>query len=268
MKKIMMALDPEKWNRDTVDIACYLAKTLKSRVNGVFLQLHEHAENLPIAVHPSGQEETSTVLNEAIFVTRLKDACISRDTSYSIHHNKLTTVEEMIEETLFSDILIIDPALTMNEDVGSPPSSLAKHILHHTHCPVILAQGAFQGMNEIIFTYDGSNEASHAIKQFSYLFDGLANSRITVLEIDTKGTDHIAEKIKLMEWMDVHYHHVAYVTLDGHPAGSLSGYLLAHPKAFVVMGAYGRSFISRLLKPSTANPVAGTVNNPIFITHR
>ena len=268
MNKIMMALDPGKWNRDTVDIACYLAKISRSKVNGIFLKPDEGIENVLPSANPSEDDATTGVSMGATFITRLKDACISRETSYTIRDNRLSSVAKIIEETMFADILIIDPAITLNENVAVPPSSLAKHILHHAHCPVILGQGPFRDMSEIIFTYNGSEESSHAMKQFSYLFPELANSRITVLEIDNKGTDHIAEKIKLMEWMNVHYHHTAYVTLKGNPSGSLSGYLLAHPKALVVMGAYGRSFLSRLLKPSTANPVAVTVNNPIFIAHQ
>ena len=56
MKKIIMALDPEKWNRDTVDIACYLTKISRSKLNAVFLKLHEDMENVPFSTNHAENE--------------------------------------------------------------------------------------------------------------------------------------------------------------------------------------------------------------------
>ncbi len=265
MKKILLALNQESWSLDAVDTACYLSKLSGSVLRAAFI----HVNGVPSWSNFSTSPDhviTKTINSEPVFRKRLKDACDSRETRYSILDHDLT-VEQLIEETLFTDILIIDPGITSGHHTEAAPSSLAKHILHHAHCPVILAQGSFQDTNEIIFAYDGSSAACKAIKQFTYLFPEFVNRRVKVLEIDPDRANDAPAKAKMLEWMTAHYYYVAYIILTGSLSSSLPVYLLSHSGAFVVMGAYGRSILSRMLKPSSSNLIAGTVNNSFFITH-
>jgi hypothetical protein len=266
MKKIMLAMDPETWSRNAVDTACYLSKLSGSVLSAAFMHLQNDKASSNNFDPSPGRAMADTVA-EPMFIKRLKDACDSRETRYAVPESKAVSVEKIIEESLFSDLLVIDPAITLNAHIEPAPSSLARHILRHAHCPVILAEGLLQDTTELIFTYDGNSSACRAIKQFTYLFPEFANRRVTILEIENSKTTDVPAKVKMLEWTNAHYNYLAYITLEGKPSVSLSTYLLSHPNALVVMGAYGRSLVSRLLKPSSSNSVTGTVSNPFFITH-
>ena len=57
-------------------------------------------------------------------------------------------------------------------------------------------------------------------------------------------------------------------TDSGAVADQLFGYLIEKKNAIVVMGAYGRSMLSRFFKPSQARLIIRTINLPIFIAHQ
>lgn len=272
MKRILVVLDQEKWNKDAVDFGCYLAKLSKSRVTGIFLQ-HFNEDNFVETIkhrennHNRSDKQTATQPLEALSVKRFREACICRDTSFSIPQNCMATKEELIEETRFADLVVIDPALSLKHEIEPSPTKVVKDIMQHAHCPVLLAPESFNEISEVIFTYDGSQSSVYAIKQFNYLFPQFINSKITVLEVNPSGTKEIIEEQKLMEWMNTHYAHVNYAVPSGNPVDKLIKYLLPRHKAIVIMGAYGRSFFSNLIRSSAAGPIAGTVINPIFITH-
>ncbi|MFA6059118.1 MAG: universal stress protein [Taibaiella sp.] len=271
MKRILLALDQEKWNKDVVDFGCYLAKLSKSKVTGIFFQ-HPKDNLLETIIYKGNNHNRSDKLTasqplEALSVKRFSEACICRDTSYSIREGHMATKEELIEETRFADLMVIDPALSLKHEIELSPTKVVKDIVQHAHCPVLLVPESFNEISEVIFTYDGSRSAVYAIKQFTYLFPQFINSKITVLEVNPDGTREIVEEQKSMEWMNTHYAHVNYAIPSGNPADKLIKYLLPRHNAIVIMGAYGRNFLSRIFKTSAAGSVTSTVTSPVFITH-
>ena len=71
----------------------------------------------------------------------------------------------------------------------------------------------------------------------------------------------------MKEWLNAHYKEVEFVILKGDATDEMFGYLIEKKNAIVVMGAYGRSLLSRFFQPSHARLVVKTVNLPVFITH-
>lgn len=271
MERILLVLDQEKWNKDAVDFGCYLAKLSKSRVTGVFLR-HPGEDNFAGTAieennHDRSGKLTTSPHPETLSAKRFREACICRETPYSIQEGHMATKEKLIEETKFADFMIIDPSLSLKNKIELSPTAMVKDIVQQAHCPVLLVPGSFNEISEVIFTYDGSRSSVYAIKQFTYLFPQFINNKITVLEVNPEGTKEIVEEQKLMEWMNAHHSNVKYVVPSGNPADKLIKYLLPRHNAIVVMGAYGRSFFSRIFKTSTAGSVAANVISPVFIAH-
>lgn len=271
MKRIVLALNPGNINKVAIDFGCYLSNMAKSKVTGAFVDRLSEEEQY--AIHRDGEKKppesgTGEIRHKDLHLVRshFSEACICRDASYALHTEPAITPERLIAETRFCDVLILDPALSQGHEIEAAPSAWARHILLQSECPVILAPESFNGITDIIFTYDGSAASVKAIKQFTYLFPEFSRYTTTILEINA-GKSTLADEAMLREWFRGHYDHVEHVILQGDLVGQLITYLLPRNNAFVVMGAYGRNFFSRLIKGSTAEPLSGTIINPIFIAH-
>ena len=270
MKRILLALDQEKWNKDAIDMACYLAKLSKAKVTGIFLRQHKESNFVDVSTVGDSERRKSNGHDEqleALSLRLFRNACICREAMHAIQEGNTVTTNALINETKFADFMVIGPALSLKHKIELSPTAVVKDIVQHAHCPVVLVPESFKEISEVIFTYDGSRSAVYAMKQFTYLFPQLVNCNITVLEVTPEGQKEIVQEQKLMEWMNAHYSNVKYVIPSGNPADKLIKYLLPKHNAIIVMGAYGRNLLSRLFRTSTAGPVAGNVISPIFISH-
>jgi len=271
MRKILLALKPSDPDRNTLDLACYLSKLTHAKVTGVFLD----KEPLQLTVAPAEtflkqgdvsarDTKRSSIMERAIF--HFKESCNCRETGYSLPIENAITVDDLIEESRFSDVLILPAGLSPGRGPQTVLSSIASYILSGANCPVVLQPGAFEYIDRIVFTYNGSKASVFAMHQFTYLFPEFCNTPVTVLAVNT-GKDVLADKPALEEWLSGHYQHVEYNFSSGDTLEQLTNYLLPHRNAFVVMGAYGRKSLLRVLKRSTADSVSETLFNPLFIAH-
>jgi hypothetical protein len=106
-----------------------------------------------------------------------------------------------------------------------------------------------------------------ALKQFTYLFPEYRNKKATILEVSESDSITVDEKYKITEWLKAHYTNIEFAVLQGEAMDELFGYLLNKKNVFVVMGSYGRSMLSTLLKPSKAKLVLRAISLPVFIAH-
>lgn len=269
MKRILLVLNPRKINNLAVDFGCYLGKLTKSKVTGVFLE-ENHSAVLPAAplVHELEAEvyHADNPYDFKQVVARFQEACICRDTAYTSGGKHNIVFNELIEESRFADFLVLDPEISFGQQIGATPSPLAKQILLHAKCPVVLAPELFDGIKTIIMAYDGSETAIHAIKQFTYLFPEFCDCRVQLVQVENGHKLFPGDQL-FTEWINCHYPHLEYIVLNGNPVDRLTNHLLSHDNAFVIMGAYGRSFISRLFRKSMADNISDTIVNSIFIAH-
>jgi nucleotide-binding universal stress UspA family protein len=123
-------------------------------------------------------------------------------------------------------------------------------------------------VDEIVFTYDGTESSVFAIKQFAHLFPSLTDKKVVVVSVrDGEGVT-LEQQFKIKEWLKAHYPQAEFVVLKGSASDELFGYLIEKRNAMIVMGAYGRKMFSRFFKPSQARLVMKSVNLPVFIAHQ
>jgi hypothetical protein len=174
---------------------------------------------------------------------------------------------EVIRESRYADLIVIDAGTSFTEAREGTPTGFVREVLKLAECPVIIAPESFEGIDEIIFTYDNSRAAAFAIKQFAQLFPGLRDRKAVVLSVIPPGKN-FTDKYQLKEWLKAHYEAPELVIVNDHNVRArLLEYLLSRRHAFVIMGAYGRNMLSNLISPSHANAVVNNVMHPIFITH-
>ena len=87
------------------------------------------------------------------------------------------------------------------------------------------------------------------------------------MEVRKPGESKPVKRDQLYEWLSTHYSSIETVVLEGDPADEIFEYLLRREKVMVVMGSYGRSSLSRLFRPSSAELITKTMTRPLFISH-
>jgi nucleotide-binding universal stress UspA family protein len=275
MEKILFAIDAVNIDMTALDFACYIGRLTHSKITGVFLENLVSREEVVVKAIHSGVEEGSDFFYEsydkAMVIEKniafFKEACENRSLKYNIHRDRGVPAQEIIQESRYADLIIVDAATSFRKTHEGAPSEFVKDMLREAECPVIIAPESFNGIDEIVFTYNGSKSSVFAIKQFTYLFPELDDKKIMVLQINKEGLWAHPDKYNFKEWMRNHYSSVGFEVLKGDTDDKLFDYLFKRKNVFIVMGAYGRSAISRFFQGSHADMIIKTVTQPVFIAH-
>jgi hypothetical protein len=272
MCKILLAIDAQNINSNAIDFGCFVAALTKSKLTGVFLEnlmAEEMRELASISTYsneiPSSNERNEKTESNIRF---FREACEKRGVMTNIHRKRGMPIKEMIEESRFVDMIIVDSEMSFRKKIESAPSVFVQDLLQQAECPVIISPESFDGIDEIVFTYDASRSSVLAMKQFTYLFPQVHEKKITILEINRENEIAIRSKPKISEWLKTHYDQINFMVLTGDPSEELFKYFLNKKNLFLVMGAFGRGKFSSLLRPSRATLIVKTTSFPIFIAHQ
>lgn len=265
MKKILVAIDAKQVNTNAFDFACFIAKLTHSKLTGVFLKnIYEPAVLTEESLHIPHDELIEAASHNVHLFKRI---CENKGANCSVHLDQGIPVEDIIKESRFADLLIVDPEMSFHDKIETAPTGFIKEVLAKSECPVLIAPFNFYGIDEILFAYDGSPSSVFAIKQFTYLFPELTDKKITVLQVNETADEPIAEKDKIGELLQLQYSAIGFHQLHGNAGNELYRYLLGKKNVFVVMGAFGRTMLSGFFRHSTAELVVKTINLPVFIAH-
>jgi hypothetical protein len=277
MKKILLVLDASHIDTELIHFACNFATFSHSTLTGLFFGNYEeetpevqmefgapYIEEPP--VYSVGPNISLQQLEDSM--TQFKKTCAVRGIRCQVQFNNNSYgAESIIEESRFSDLLIIKASATRERRSKDTPTPFVKDVLAAAECPVLVAPTSLTEIKEIVFAYDGSRSAVFAIKQFTYLFPELAEKKAIVLQVNKDEDMPVTEQEHLGKWLRLHYSSIGFQVLLGKATEELFAYLYDRQNTIVVMGAYGRNGLSELIKPATASPLLKTINLPFFITH-
>jgi hypothetical protein len=278
MEKILLAIDAINPDKDALEFSCYLGRLTKSKVTGVFLE-NLSTDEKPVLKQMHGMAYVDWEIDERSDehkarmelieknISLFKEGCSSRGVNYNLHRDRGIPARELIEESRFADVLVIDGETSFNKRYEGTPTEFVKDILKKAECPVIIAPQRFDAIDEITFTYDGSSSSVFAIKQFTYLFPQLHDKKVTIIQANENGEWQDLHKYKFKEWLKEHYTDLHFEGLKGNPDTKLFDYLFERKNTFIVMGAYSRNALSQFFKRSHADILIKTVTQPIFIAH-
>lgn len=276
MEKILFVTDAVCMSKSCLDFACYLGNLTHSLLTGVFLENQEMElrsvddirEKGVIAPVPGARIEQQKELYRDENIKRFQSHCENSGVNCTIHQHVGIPLAAVLKESRYADLLIVDAATSFSWRPESVPSSFVNEILEHSECPVIIAPENFEGIDEIIFTYNGSNASVYAIKQFTYLLPQFFGHKATVLSVTPKGQPVKGDTGKLEEWMHMHYPDSSLMVLeDDNVQARLLEHLFLKEKVMIVMGAFGRNQLSNLFVPNPMKPVVKLVSQPVFVAH-
>lgn len=278
MEKILLVIDGLNLDMPALDFACFLGRLTDSTITAVFLEnLVEDEKPVLRAMYggpvvswevdkdsPQFIEKSQHIEKN---ITLFKQACENRSVRYAIKRDGGDPAMEIIHESRYADLIVLDAATSFNKRFEGTPTDFVKDVLKDAECPVVIAPESFDGIDEIVFTYTDSKSAALAIKQFSYIFPQLDDKRVTVLQVNKDGEWDEKNKHEVREWLQNRYSSIGFIALKGDADDGLFDYLFKKKNVFIVMGAYGRNSVSRFFKKSHADRLIKTVTQPIFISH-
>jgi nucleotide-binding universal stress UspA family protein len=274
MNKIIVALDPLRYNWPTATYAVGLARENCAHLVGVFLEdFTYHSYN---AYDLVGSEGFNAV-DEDIFeqkdlevrqkaVKSFTDICTRQEIKYSVHHDRNIAIRELIHESVYADLLIVSSEETIIHYAENPPTTFIRSLLAEAKCPVHVVPAPPVTPASIVFLYDGSPCSVEAIRSFCHVFHSSLSLPLNVVTVN-EPAQHSGKRL-LGEMLAAHFSNVRYTSLVGHPKTEITNYLKNHEKAaLVVLGAYSRGTLSRWFKRSMADALMEELRVPLFIAH-
>lgn len=277
MKKIIFITDASFLDCNALDFACYIAGNTKASVKGLFFEAPGDVDNTvssgfnaaPCGDILGAQDtigfETAAEI-QAFNIQRFKDYCAKRNITCSVLCLGRNDMADALIESRFTDLIIAGRKTAFPDDKDRFPSPLLKELLQRAECPVIISPEQIRRVEEIILAYDGSASSVFAIRQFAYLLPFFDSKRIIVVQVGEM--PDVAYRRQVGELLQGYYSQIGYEVLQGKdPAFELFNFLRKRDHSFIVMGAYGRAYLSQLLKDSTAAPLIQLLKQSIFIAH-
>ncbi|HEY1112887.1 MAG TPA: universal stress protein [Chitinophagaceae bacterium] len=272
MKKILIISNEFGFTQSVVRFALAAARADGSLLHSIFLQPLRKAEEVgylfPNDYRLTGQNLTGDTYqqeDQRIIASNLqyfKNECDAAGIAYSIDTERETNLKELFELTWFADLVVVDA------DAELGPYRL-EELLAGSHCPVCVVPSRAEEVEQLVLCYDGSEHALYALKLFSYLLPQWSGKPSTLITVNNNPVA-ASEEEAIQSWLQQHFPGAQREVL---PGGDPSREIVRFTqrwggKALVVLGAYSRGAVSRLLHRSTADALLEATAATLFIAHR
>lgn len=278
MKKIIAALDGLKFSVSTRDYAIQLAKQSNAHLVGIFLDDFTYTSyKIYDLVHEKGgfigsaqkKLDKKDVKARALAAKNFEMACQQAGLAYTVHHDRNIAIRELLHESIYADLLVIDIRETLTHHTEKLPTEFIRNLLSQVQCPVLVAPHLFKPIDKLVLLYDGEPSSVHAIKMFSYTLDSLKQYPTEVISVNSLSRSlHLPDNKLMKEFMKRHFPEATYTVLKGVADTAIVNYLKKEKRnPLVVLGAYRRGTISRWFRESMADVLMKELKLPLYIAH-
>ena len=172
MKKIIAIFDGLKFSESTLKYAVNLGIQNDATITGIFLESPTYTSRGIYQLYPDKEFSLSSVRQLALHDKKERDlsadrfeaACQDAGIKYKVHHDKENAINEVIEESKYADLLVIDASETLNRYTETMPTHFIHQVLSGAKCPVLLLPKHFTEIKKISWLYDGSSASIYAFK--------------------------------------------------------------------------------------------------------
>jgi hypothetical protein len=277
MHKIIAGFDGLKFSESTRDYSIFLAGLCNAHLSGIFLddltyssyKLYDliTGEGIPESKLKKSEEKDKATRSKAAL--NFENTCQKEGLNYSIHHDRKIALHELLHESIFADILVIDSKETLTHYEEPLPTPFIRELLTHAQCPVVLAPSKYKPIEKIVLLYDGEPSSLHAIKMFSYTLPALKALPTEVISVKGLNSDlHLPDNKLMKEFMKKHFPRATFKIFKGQTELEITRYIKEQTKnPLIILGAYKRGIVSRWLKASLADTLMKDLKIPLFIAH-
>jgi nucleotide-binding universal stress UspA family protein len=201
---------------------------------------------------------------------RFSKACQEACLNYAVHHDRNIAIRELLHESVFADLLVIENKETFTHYEEKLPTRFIRDLLSEVQCPVLVVPPKYNPIDKIVLLYDGEPGSVYAIRAFSYIFSELKDLDTQVVSVKSiKETLHVPDNRLMKEFMKRHFPKSDYTVLKGDAEIEIVKQLKGNDEnLLVVLGAYNRGVVSRWFRPSMADILMEELNKPLFIAHQ
>ncbi|MFI5130486.1 MAG: universal stress protein [Chitinophagales bacterium] len=278
MKKIIAAFDGLKYSRSALDYAIFLSRYCNFHLVGIFLEdftynsykiydsIRKEDKRLNAKAKILEKRDASA---RAACVSDFEAACQTAGLEFSIHRDRNIATDDLVHETVFADLLIVNSSETLTHDAEKLPTRFIRDLLSDAHAPVLVVPRQFKPPEKLVLLYDGEPSSVHAIKMLSYTLSGLETMPVEIISVRAaRDSSHIPENKLMKEFMKRHFPNASNTVIKGSATSDLPGYLAKQEKnCLVTLGAYGRGALSRWFRESMADIIMKDLKLPLFIAH-
>jgi len=277
MKKIIAAIDGLKYSDSTATYAIHLAKHMNAHLVGIFLDDFTYTsykiydlveENMTIEdTKLRWDEKDRETRNES--AARFENNCQEAGLHYSIHHDRSIAMQELLHESIYADLLIVNSGETLTHYEENAPTRFIRGLLSEAQCPVLVVPNQFSPIESMVLLFDGEPTSVFAIRTSSYLLPSLKQLDTEVVSVKTLNqTLHVPDNRLMKEFMKRHYPKATYTVLKGIPEIEIVNHLKEKDEnVLIVLGAYRRGAVSRWFRASMADTLLQELKAPLFIAH-
>ncbi len=265
MEKLLVVLNGMHIPMHVLQFAMDTAKKNKYCIEALFLheeQSHDLGYPFPNDLALTAETVTSETLAEeqekllADNIQFVEHECSIVNVPCTIQQR--VTLRELVQISASADLLLVDTkAVFQNFELND--------LFTDVECPVCSVAATAAKPRHIVFAFDGSEGSKYAIRKFADLFPDLPEADMHLVSVDTDNNKH-GEFIN--DWLTPRYKSLSTHLLSGNEKEALVDFLRQYPDdALVVMGAFGRSALSRLFHPSLATAVLNNTRLSLFLAH-
>jgi nucleotide-binding universal stress UspA family protein len=274
MKKILAVFDGLKFSDSTLQYAVKMGIQHNAVITGVFLedptytsrgiyQLYSEKEYALDSVKDLVREDRH---ERDAAVTRFENACKDAGISYLVHRDRELAVKDLIKESRYADLLLMDASESMTRYREESPTHFVREILTNAKCPVLILPKHFTDVKRVFWLFDGSPVSIHAFKMFNYLLPVLSGLPLDVVSVDLPETTMYNDMVK--ELVSLHSPQAQYHFLKGQPELEIPLFMRKQDKeSMIILGAYQRNALSMVFKASMADILVREHQWPLFIAH-
>jgi nucleotide-binding universal stress UspA family protein len=277
MQKIIAAFDGLNFSTATKAYALNMAAKMNAHLVGVFLEdFTRHSYSVADVKEYAGTfDEQLQQLNMKDRVDRdeavayFNRECEEAGITFSIHRDRNVALQELLHESIYSDLLVINSSETLTRFREEAPTRFVRDLLADVQCPAMVVPKEFHTVEKIVFLYDGEPSSVHALKMFSYILPAFNDHPVEILSARKEDDSlHLPDNKLMKEFVRRHYPNAEYTVLKGHAEDEILHHIRKEKKqVMVVLGAYRRSRMSRLFRPSMADVLMNHLQLPLFIAH-
>src|SRR5690606_20067543 len=133
-------------------------------------------------------------------------------------------IQEIRNHSMFADLMILDKKESFTRLEQEVPTRFIKDVISTIHCPVVIVPQTFRPIDKVVFLYDGSPAAMHAIKMYASVFDK-TDFPLEVIYVSRDGKSALPGNKALRKGLQTRFDKVHYTILQGNHADANCRYL-------------------------------------------
>lgn len=269
MKKILVLINDYKVPATALNFAVKLAVQNEAALFGIFAQSLKYSDDsylFPSDINLTDKDLTTATDEDEhlqFLDTSMKlfaDTCEAANVSFKTHTISANHLDTLIDHSAFADLIVCD--------ADTPPLHYSMNtLLANAHCPVLMVNKDYLQADSLVFTYDDKSSSIHAVKWFTYLFGMYKKLPVHFVSVVPHNVLGIEYEDLIREWLPLHYPNATIEVLKGETRDELTKFINELSNPLVIMGAFGRSSLSRFFKESLASIIVEQTNVPLFVAH-